>query len=216
MFFNGDSRDTELVCVLNGGSRNGVQCFVADKKRGLLAIPQSQRSLNVNQTTPPSGPPNSLSDIIFSEDGSKLFAAVKGNPPQPGFIATWDVQHDGSLSQNFDKSVPEGGALPFSMTPIPGTGALLNTDPGIGYNIFDFSKGNVASSKSYPVAGQKTICWSVRSQQTGTYFIIDVGTAIITELGIDKNLNPLIVKQYQQTNGSAISDSAIGTIDGHE
>ena len=75
----------------------------------------------MNQTTPPNGPPGTASHIVFSEDGTKLIASVKGVPPTPGFLAVWDVADDGTLSENSTQIAPgQGGLLPFSMTVIPG------------------------------------------------------------------------------------------------
>ena len=106
--------DGSRLCALNGGFVNGVVCYTVDKQAGLKAIPNSQRSLNLNQTTPASGPAGSASHIIFSEDGSSLIAAIKGTPPAQGFLAVWDVASDGTLSQNFKTiTPPTGGALPF-------------------------------------------------------------------------------------------------------
>ncbi len=48
------------------------------------------------------------------------------------------------------------------MTIIPGKNAILVTDAGIGFDVFDFSSGTNASSKSSVVAidGQSATCWS--------------------------------------------------------
>lgn len=112
-----------------------------------------------------------------------------------GFIATWDVSTKGELSSNFTTSTPAaGGLLPFSMTLIPGKNALLNTDPGIGFSIFDFAKGDVASSTAYPIAKQQATCWSTYSQKTGTFFLTDAGTSTVTEVKVNNNLSALILK----------------------
>ena len=78
---------------------------------------------------------------IFNEAGDKLVASVKGTPPaDPGFLAVWDVSQDGTLSADFTKiGAPTGGLLPFSMTNINGRNAILATDAGVGFDIFDFS-----------------------------------------------------------------------------
>jgi hypothetical protein len=133
----------------------------------------TQRSLNLNQTTPATGPPGSVSHIIFSEDGSQLLASVKGMPPTPGFIALWTVDaKTGALSANFVKSTPaQGGLLPFSMTIIPGKDAILATDAGVGFDIFNFRNNMTATSSVIPIAGQKATCWSSFSGKTGNYYL---------------------------------------------
>lgn len=70
--------------------------------------------LNLNQTTPATGPAGSVSHIVFSEDNKQLIASVKGVPPTPGFLAVWDVADDGSLSESFASVAPaEGGLLQY-------------------------------------------------------------------------------------------------------
>lgn len=127
----------------------------------------SIRMLSINQTTPPSGPAGSASHILFNEAGDILFAAIKGVPPQPGFIASWDVAEDGTLSQNFTKNTPGGGALlPFGMSNIPNSKAILDTDAAIGAVIYDFSK-SPATTKVLPIAGQGATCCEYLTLGTG-------------------------------------------------
>ncbi|KIJ51092.1 hypothetical protein M422DRAFT_245070 [Sphaerobolus stellatus SS14] len=211
------SKKTGQVCVLNGGRLNGVTCFKQDKSLGLLEIDNTQRSLNVNQTSAPNGPAGTMSHVIFSEDDTKLIASVKGVPPQPGFLASWDVDATtGVLSQDFVKSTPsKGGLLPFGMAIIPGKNAVLATDAGVGFDIFDFSKqsgNNPASSQIFPVGGQKAVCWAAFSPKTNDFFMTDIDTGIITEVNVDNNLNATIIKQYPQGNGTNPIDLEVATV----
>ncbi|KDR79513.1 hypothetical protein GALMADRAFT_223700 [Galerina marginata CBS 339.88] len=210
-----------MVCVLNGGAVNGVNCYTPDAKLGLVAKPNTLRSLGLNQTTPATGPAGTTSHIVFSEDGSKLIASVKGVPPTPGFLATWDIAADGSLSAEPVKSTPaSGGLLPFSMTVIPGMNAILATDAGVGFDVFNFGgkvgKGSKASSSAtstiVPISGQKATCWSSFSPKSKNFYLTDIGTSTITEVNVDANLKGTIVKQYPQAPGSATIDNDIATI----
>uniref|UniRef100_A0A8H7Y8Z6 3-carboxymuconate cyclase n=1 Tax=Psilocybe cubensis TaxID=181762 RepID=A0A8H7Y8Z6_PSICU len=209
-----------MVCVLNGGTVNGVNCYTPDSKLGLIAKPNTLRSLGLNQTTPATGPAGTTSHIVFSEDGSKLIASVKGVPPTPGFLAAWDIAADGSLSAEPVKSTPAaGGLLPFSMTVIPGTNAILATDAGVGFDIFDFgsggngtSSGDSASSSVVPIDGQSATCWSSFSSKSGNFYLTDIGTATVTEVNVSKNLTGSIVKQYPQAKGSATIDNDVATV----
>jgi len=207
-----------MVCALNGGSINGVACFSVDKTKGLSSVPNTVRSLNLNQTTPATGPAGSASHVIFSEDNSQLIASVKGIPPTPGFLAVWNVAADGSLSQDFQAVQPAtGGLLPFSMTVIPGKNAVLATDAGLGADVFDFNSpptSGVAAGKSstLPIAGQGATCWSSFSPETGNFYVTDIGTSQITEINVDDNLKPTIVTQYPQGNGTATIDNDIATV----
>ncbi|KAI0334077.1 hypothetical protein GY45DRAFT_145356 [Cubamyces sp. BRFM 1775] len=207
--------DGSRLCVLNGGTVNGVICYNVDKKNGLSAMSNTLRSLGLNQTTPATGPPGTASHLVFSEDGKQLLASVKGVPPNPGMIAVWDVADDGSLSADFQAvAPPTGGLLPFSMTIVPGKNAVLSTDPGIGFDVFDLSGGN--SSSATAIDGQSATCWSSFSTKTGNFYLTDIGTSIVTEVNIDDNLKASIVKQYPQTNGSSTIDNDIATVNGKD
>ncbi len=205
-----------MVCVVNGGEINGVQCFKPDEALGLIAVPNTNRPLNLPQTTPPTGPQGTVSDVLFSEDSKKLLVSVKGVPPTPGFVASWDVADDGSLSANFTASPPaQGGLLPFSMSIIPGKNAVLATDAGIGFSTFDLSTigaEGTAKSQVFPIDGQGATCWSSFSQKTTSFFLTDVRTDIVTEVAIADDLSGKIIKQYPLVPGSATIDNAIATL----
>jgi len=206
-----------MACVVNGGAVNGVQCYKPDEKLGLIAMANTNRSLKLPQTTPPTGPPGTVSDVLFSEDSKKLLVSVKGVPPTPGFVASWDVADDGSLSANFTASPPaQGGLLPFSMSIIPGKNAVLATDAGIGFSTFDLSTlgaaGTTAKSQVFPIAGQGATCWSSFSKKTGSFFLTDIKTDMVTEVAIADDLSGKIVKQYPLTPGSATIDNAIANL----
>jgi len=212
------SKKLNMACVVNGGAADGIACFKADAKKGLTPVPNTNRKLNIKQTTPPSGPPNTVSDIIFTEDESQLLVSVKGIPPTPGRISAFAVNpNDGSLSATSVDSTPsKGGIVPFSMTNIPGKKAVLNTDAAVGFAVYDFSKGSNATSSIIPIQGQGATCWSNFSPKTGTFFLTDIGTSTVTEVKVDDNLTGSIVKQYPLAKGSATIDNAIATIGGND
>ncbi|KAJ8469805.1 hypothetical protein ONZ51_g8741 [Trametes cubensis] len=203
------------LCVLNGGQVNGVFCYKVDKKTGLNAMPNTLRPLGLNQTTPATGPAGTASHIIFSEDGKQLIASVKGVPPTPGFLAVWDVNSDGSLSPDFKKIAPaKNGILPFSMTVIPGKNAILATDAGLGFDIFDLKDNSKSSAVA--IDGQVATCWSSFSKKTGNFYLTDIGTATVTEVHVDNNLKGTIVAQHPQLPGSATIDNDIATVNGQD
>ncbi|KAJ7104151.1 hypothetical protein B0H15DRAFT_808771 [Mycena belliarum] len=210
------------VCAVNGGAVNGVACFKVDKKKGLVPMANTVRSLKLNQTTPATGPAGSVSHVLFSEDNKQLIASVKGVPPTPGILAVWDVAKDGSLSKDFKAVQPaKGGLLPFSMTVIPGKNAILATDAGLGVDVFDLSAGaapGIAAGKSsaLKIDGQGATCWSSFSPQTGNFYVTDIGTSLVTEINIDNNLKPKVVKQYAQGNNTATIDNDIASVRGKD
>ncbi|KZS95553.1 hypothetical protein SISNIDRAFT_548429 [Sistotremastrum niveocremeum HHB9708] len=212
------SAQTGHLCVANGGAVSGVQCFTIDQTKGLSKIPGGFRTLHLTQTTPPLGPGGTVSGLLFSEDGSKLFVAVKGFPPTPGYIATFTVSKSGALSNTFTKSTPPNGLLPFGMSTIPGTQGIINADAGAGFTVFDFTNANTAKSAiTTPLKGQVTPCWTVFSQKTQTFFLTDVGAATISEVSVDRStLKATVVKQYQQEVNAATADDDIATINGND
>ncbi|KAG8901464.1 hypothetical protein FRB99_005293 [Tulasnella sp. 403] len=200
------------VCVLNGGAVSNVNCFKVDSGRGLLPMQDSIRSLPLNQTTPPGGA--TASQIAFSPTGTKLFAAIKGAAPAPGWIATWTVASGGTLSKNFVRN--NGGVTPFSITWIPGANAIFNADPGAGgLNIWDFSH-TPAKVANTTIPQQGANCWSSFSPASGSFFLSDPGRAVLSELTVDKTLKPKLIQQYALPMGSGNLDIAVGSVCGHD
>lgn len=169
--------DNSMVCVLNGGAINGVQCFNVDKQTGLKAIANTNRSLNQKGlTTSPTGPAKTVSHIIFNQDGKSLLASVKGDDKDPGFVAVWEVKVEvqpnvrtrtgtRTLSEQFKKiTVPTGAKLPFGMAVVPDKNAILATDAAIGFSVLNLSAtandqfgGN---SNVVEIKGQNATCVS--------------------------------------------------------
>ncbi|KAI0775223.1 hypothetical protein BD413DRAFT_471797 [Trametes elegans] len=205
------NNDGNRLCVLNGGKVNNVNCYNVDKKNGLSALPNTLRGLGLKQETPPKGPAGTASQLIFSEDGKQLIASVKGSPQTPGFLAVWDVADDGSLSGDFKKVEPaKDGVLPFSLTVIPGKDAVLATDAGLGFDIFDLKENKKSSANK--IDGQSATCWSSFSQKTGNFYLTDVGTSTVTEVHVDDDLKGSVVKQYKQDEHSGTIDNEVATI----
>lgn len=109
------------------------------------------------------------------------------------------------------------------MTVIPGMNAILSTDAGVGFDIYDFStvtagSNNTSSPKNsvVPIQGQGATCWSSFSTKTGNFYLTDIGTSMVTEVNVDQNLKGTIVKQYPQATGSATIDNDIATLNGKE
>ncbi|EJF59346.1 hypothetical protein DICSQDRAFT_65282 [Dichomitus squalens LYAD-421 SS1] len=207
------SSDGSRLCALNGGAINGVNCFSVDSKLGLVTLPNTLRYLGLNQTNPPNGPPGTLSQIHFSEDDSKLVVSYKG-ATGPGFLATWDVAKDGSLAANYTQVNVPGAMVPFSLTPITGENAFLLTDPGIGFDVVDFSGKGRGSANTVP--GNGATCWSTYSTKTGNYYTVDVAANTIREVQLDSNLKPSAVASYTVANGTSPIDPEVATVGGKD
>lgn len=83
------SEKLKTACVANSGAKSGVSCFSMDAKKGLMPLDKKQRPLKLGkgQTTPPVGPFNTVSQILFTEDSSALMVLVKGTPPPMNMTA---------------------------------------------------------------------------------------------------------------------------------
>jgi len=207
------------VCVLNGGKVNGVACFSVDPKHGLNPF-GGFHSFGFNLTTPPAGPSGAVTQVLFSPDGSKLLASVKGTPPADvGFVATWDVAHDGTLSSSYTKASPPlgSGGLPFGMEYVVGAeDAILVTDPALGFTIYDFSK---PKTRYIPqtIPGQNATCWVVYSKETSSYFMTDVNTFNVYEASVDpKTLKPTLLRTYFLGAAHGPVDLALATVLGED
>ena len=190
------------------------RCFSVDLRRGLIPQTRNSRLLGLNVTTPPAGPAGSASDILFSEDGTKLIASVKSIAPNVGFIAIWDVARDGSLSTSFKKvDAPAGGVEPFGATVIPGKNALLVSDGASAVDVFDLST-NTATLTAIP--DQTFPCWAVYSKKTGSYYLTDPASSSVAEIQVDGELKASQIKQYLLGNGTLALDDSIASIGKNE
>jgi hypothetical protein len=91
------------------------------------------------------------------------------------------------------------------MSIIPGQNAILVTDPAVGATTFAlgsvhgknnsaaFSGQNNTATTAIPIDGQGAVCWSVRSKKTGSFFVSDIKTSIISEIAVNRNLTGRIV-----------------------
>ncbi|KAJ3865421.1 hypothetical protein EV359DRAFT_72429 [Lentinula novae-zelandiae] len=207
----------DTVCVLNGGTINGVSCFHVNQTSGLQIIPETTRYLHLNQTTPATtGAGSTVGQVLFSADDTQLLASVKGLLPGPpavvGYIAIWDIdESDGSLSEKYMPiATPKNGNNPFGFTRIAGeNSAIIAADTNDGFTIFDLSDGSKSSSVDVNTLG--AICWSTYSPKTGNYYMIDAGGAVF-EVNIDSNLKGSVVQQYNSTNMIGLFDGDVASL----
>ncbi|KAG5221784.1 3-carboxymuconate cyclase [Salix suchowensis] len=199
-------------------------CFIVDKQRGLVSMANTNRALNLNQTTPATGPAGSVSHIVFSEDGKTLVASVKGVPPTPGFLAAWAVQQDGSLSTDFQR-------LRQPMSSLERTPSSLRT-LALGSTSSILVVKPILLSRS--TASQRRVGRALAKDWN--FYLTDIGTSIVTEVNVDDNLKGTIVKvrnliakilrsekltvfiiqQYAQGQGTATIDNDIVTVGNNE
>lgn len=181
-----------VVCVGSTGAKAGVSCS-AFSAQGLGPM-DSLRPFDLNQTTPPLGPVNSVSQVFFSNDESTLFATVKGDPTKNhvGFLAMYQVQNgkpcqgqNASVAQAASMVSPPGTAVLFGASTIPGTTDLFVTDASFGGTVLDVpGYGTVRVKGKGEVSGQKATCWVAISPATNTAFVTDVATNRLVEMSL--------------------------------
>jgi hypothetical protein len=181
----------QLVCVGTTGAVNGVSC--ANFSPHGLGQMDSLRSFDLNQTTPPNGPLNSLSQLFFSQDESKLFATVKGDPTvnNTGFFSVFPVQggkygSPSTLASRDIRSSPSGTAVLFGSENIAGTSNVFVTDASFGGAVVtvDPISNTVSTVANQTIDGQKATCWTIISPRTSTAFVADVATPRLVEMSL--------------------------------
>jgi hypothetical protein len=195
------SSKLSMACVANTGTRAGVACYRMTST-GLL--PEgSLRSFALNQTNPPSGPLNTVSQTFFNADSTALLTTVKGDPTKnnTGFLSSFPVK-DGRVSNTGTQTSPAGTAVLFGSTTLPGTTDIFVTDASFGSATLssataDFSVAQVKASTK--IDGQKATCWATFSATTGTAFVTDVAKNTLNEID---TATGAIVKSVNGTNGN--------------
>jgi len=199
----GASAKSNMVCVGTTGVAAGVSCASFSNSNGIGAF-DNLRTVDLGQTNPPVGPTNTMSQVFFSEDGSSVFATIKGdgqaNSTKPGAFAVFPVQQScgkggngqatAQVAANGVLTAPAGSAVLFGSQPIPGTGKhgamgqVFVTDASFGAGIVSLDDSTDAAQLTSKTAidGQKATCWVAISPFTNTAFVTDVGVNRLIEM----------------------------------
>ena len=198
------SPKNRLVCVANQGAANGIAC-ASYSSSGLAAFDQL-RNFNLNVTTPPVGLNSTISQPIFDNAEKVLYTTVKGqlasNPT--GFLSASRVVR-GQVSYDSTRSSPEGIALLFGVTTIPGSADILAADFTFGAEVISINSQLQGSSKGQiTVPGNKANCWTTYSSVSNTGFTTDAGTNQIAEY--DTSAGSLITAVRPPNSNSGMND----------
>ncbi|KAL7274681.1 hypothetical protein RUND412_002402 [Rhizina undulata] len=169
------SAKLSTACVNNSGAVDGVSCFKVNPQTGLSKLDASPRPFGLGQSTPPLGPTQTASDLLFNEDSSALLVTVKGNPANnfTGFLAAYPVVN-GVVSQQPVKSNPAGTAVLFGFSLLSPT-TMIATDASFGAAILSIDSALTATTQSRIVVANSTaVCWSAFSPSTGSAYVTDV------------------------------------------
>lgn len=191
------SEKNKLVCVGSSGAAAGISC---GSFSGLgVAAMDTLRVFDLKQTTPPVGPTNTVSHAFFSNDEKTLFTTVKGDPAvnNTGFLAAFSVidacggtrqnkAPSRSVSQQAVNSSPNGTAVLFGSSTIPGSSDIFVTDASFGGAVLSIDpKTDIATLKGKgTVDGQKATCWATVSAATSTAFVADVAVNRLVEMSL--------------------------------
>ncbi|KAF1348361.1 hypothetical protein EJ07DRAFT_169622 [Lizonia empirigonia] len=157
----------------------GISCARFSASSGLEQM-DALRVFDINQSTPPVGPTNTVSHTFFSNDESMLFTTVKGDPTvnNTGFLSMFPVQQapngDTKLSTEETRSSANEQRTNLFVTDASFGAAILSVD----------ETGQVSSVSQQPIAGQKATCWATISGATNSAFVTDVGTNRIVEMSV--------------------------------
>lgn len=206
--------NSDTIAVLNGGTRSNLRCFTWDQSGAINMIPSFSRniSLKPRQSTPPKGPPNTVSDVAFSPDNKCLLISYKGSDMNnPGAISIYTIKN-GQLSTKPIKNILNGGFLPFGMKTAGNNGLIVtNASNGVNYIVYNSSTGmtNASSSNILPIGG--AVCWVTYSPLTKNYYVVGATSNDITELTVN-NSSLQSVNTYHLPTGSNPGDSNVAAM----
>jgi hypothetical protein len=168
---------------------------------GLAPLDTALRPFAIGQTTPPSGPENTVSQTFFNADDSALLTTVKGNPAvnNTGFLSVFPVAN-GAVSMQETRSSPAGTAVLFGTALLPNSNNIFVTDASFGSATLSLDAKNIASVVAKtPIADQKATCWAAFSDVTGTAFVTDVAVNHLVEVD---TVTGTLIKELNSTNGN--------------
>lgn len=177
----------KLVCAATTGAVAGVSCASFDDAAGIGAM-DALRPFDLKQTTPPVGPTNTVSQVLFSADENTLIAMVKGDPAvqgKTGFTAVFPVNKVGGVDAKGKMTSPKDTLVLFGSTTIPGTSDIFATDASFGGAVLSVAADGTTTTKGRGVVeGQAASCWAAFSPATKTAFVADVGVNRLVEMSV--------------------------------
>lgn len=159
---------------------------------------------NLNQTTPPTAPFNTVAQTFFSEDESRLITTVKGDPTinKTGFASVLPIEDLYSYSGAHDvESSPNGTAVLFGSIVLPGTSNFFATDASFGGAVLQLNKhtNDVSLVAKQTIAGQGATCWAAYSEERGSVYVADVAVNRLIEMS---PVDAKILSTIDLTNGN--------------
>lgn len=163
------------------GAEAGVTCFDVTPT-GLHPVGERIPLPPIRQTTPPNGPGDTASDIVFNPSQTGLFVTIKSNSTaHPGYIYVFPVKADGSLAKPVVSRPPELNH-DFSLSFLDDSRAVIS-DITFGASIVDIGPDfKVTNKVKVTIPGQMASCWTVYAPEYNAIYVMDAGTPNITVL----------------------------------
>ncbi|KAM4066236.1 3-carboxymuconate cyclase [Hirsutella rhossiliensis] len=194
------SEKNQLACVANTGKKAGVQCFRVPECDQLEPVGDFM-PLPINQTSPPMGPANTVSDIVFNPSESALFVSVKGDGMGKGYLYAYRV-NKGEVDPKPIISRPEELRLDFSLSFLSDSDAVI-TDPAYGASRLSISPDlSVSVTNNVTIPGQTATCWSVYSPEFQAVYVFDGASPNVTALSPETGDIKFVVPGEQRGMGS--------------
>ena len=183
------SMKRKTACVGYTGAKAGVSCaeFGAEGLQQMTQVIE----FKLNQTTPPVGPTNTVAQVFFAEDDTRLITTVKGDPAtnNTGFISVLPFKDAySSVFESEDiRSSPSGTAVLFGGIEIPETSDFLITDASFGaaYLSLNDTTNEFSIKDKITIAGQKATCWAAYSRARESVFVTDAAVSRLIEISED-------------------------------
>ncbi|SCU77296.1 LAME_0A00540g1_1 [Lachancea meyersii CBS 8951] len=190
-----------LVCVGTSGTRSGVACapyspFVGIGKMDFL------RPFDLDQSETPVGPLDTVSQVLFSDDETKLLVTVKGAPAmgKTGFLAVFPVTGqcltgEAKVAASRIESTLNGTVALFGFEQIANSNRYFVADAGYGAAIISVDENTDSSQLLHKqvISDQKATCWAAISPATNSVFVTDPLVNHIVEMSlIDASITSVI------------------------
>ncbi|SCU89934.1 LAFA_0E21968g1_1 [Lachancea sp. 'fantastica'] len=181
-----------LVCVGTSGTRSGVACgpyspFVGIGKLDFL------RPFDLDQSEIPAGPLDTVSQLKFSDDETKLLVTVKSGPAvnKTGFLAVFPVTGswltgEAKVAPSRIESPLNGTVAMFGFTQIGQSNRYFVADPGFGAVIISVDENTDSAQLLHKqvISDQKATCWAAISPVSNSAFVTDPLVNHIVEMSL--------------------------------
>lgn len=118
-----------------------------------------------------------------------------------GYIYAYPIDN-GAVSEKAVESRPENLPIAFGMSFTDDRSAIVST-PKYGAALVSIAEDfNVTTNTIFNITGQKATCWTAKSAETGSVYLLDAGVASITAVNTDTEAPGHTLPGYQQGMGN--------------